>query len=602
MRRLLQLALATVLVASAGGALAPPTALRSSAPLTPRHVRYRIDATLRSPSRIDGTVSLRLRNTSARPLRQAMLHLYLNAFSGPSTLFMRESDGELRLSRADRALPGSIRVTDVRQGDRRVPARLLEDGTVMRVDLATAVAPGEELALELRFASQLPLVFARTGHAGDFSMGAQWYPKPGVLLADGSWHCPPFHPNSEFFAEFGSFDVSLDVPRQALVGATGVRVDRTVVGERQRLRYRAEDVHDFAFAASPSLVEQTRTVDGVTLRYLAPPGRGQADRQLHFASEALRRLQSWLRPYPYAELTIVDVPTAALGAAAMEYPTLITVWTPWWAPRAARAFDEITVHELVHQYFQGIVASNEVAEPWLDEGVTSYVAGLLVDEIFGGDRSWLAFGPVSLGNRDKERLRVVGARRVWPVGWPAARFPTWGAYTTSVYARGALLLATVESFIGDTAMRRALASYVRRHGFRHPTTRELEAALLEEAAPSTRRTLRELLDGVLRRGEAPRYTMRCAGDEVVVERRGLALPVQLETEGASGARLHEWDGREARYTAMVPGLRRARLGPRGRLSLDRAPIEHACDTGMGRWRATARIAAIVQRALQLVGP
>ena len=183
-----------------------------------------------------------------------------------------------------------------------------------------------------------------------------------------------------------------------------------------------------------------------------------------------------------------------------------------------------------------------------------------------------------------------------------ARFPTWGAYTTSVYARGALLLATVESFIGDTAMRRALASYVRRHGFRHPTTRELEAALLEEAAPSTRRALRELLDGVLRRGEAPRYTMRCAGDEVVVERRGLALPVQLETEGASGARLHEWDGREARYTAMVPGLRRARLGPRGRLSLDRAPIEHACDTGMGRWRATARIAAIVQRALQLVGP
>jgi hypothetical protein len=569
-------------------------------------IRYVLDAELKPETKdVEGTVHLRLRNTSLRPLREARLHLYLNAFSGQDTLFMRETGGRLRLSRFDPSSPGRIRVLRLRQGPKSVGWRAIEDGTVAVVALQRPVSPGDDLDLDITFSSRLPRVFARTGYADDFFMVAQWYPKPGVLRPDGSWHCPPLHGQSEFFADFASYEVTLRVPRGYRVAATGSLDTRAERGPLQILRYRAEMVHDFAFAAWPHFTEESGRVGSVTVRYLGVPGRGQAARQMALVRAGLGRLGRWFGAYPYPELTVVDVPTLGLGAGGMEYPTLFTTWMPWWTPGGLRILDETTVHELVHQWFQGVVANNEAEEPWLDEGLTSYVSGLLLDEIFGRDASFLELGPVRMGHRDKERARIAGADlRPLPVAWPARRFPSHARYVEAVYVRAALLLVTLESLIGREAMIAALGDYVRSNAFRHPETPDLEQALLARTPHGMQPAVRRLLDGVLRGGEPLDYDLRCAEEEVTVERRGtLAVPLELKLGLVGGAeRSVPLDGVSASTVIRVPGLRRASLGPPGRLALDTTPLDGACDLHPGLDRPATRWAAMAQRILQVVGP
>jgi hypothetical protein len=590
-----------------------PTADAASRLLSAGAVSYRIQARLRPEQKeVQGRLHLALRNVSRAPLQKACLHLYLNAFARPDTLFLRESRGTMRLSRFDPARPGSVELRDLRQqvaeGQARRPRpatwRLLHDGTVLEADLAEPVAPGAELELAMRFRSKLPRVFARTGFAGDFFMVAQWYPKPGVLRSDGTWHCPPFAARAEFFADFGRFDVELKVPAQYRVGASGMLVAEQQRAGLRRLSFRAVDVHDFAWTAWPHFDQRRRSTGDVEIELLTVPGRGQSDRTLARLADTLDRLQRWLGPYPYRQLTAVVVPTAALGAGGMEYPTLLTLWMPWFAPPWLRAFDETAVHELVHQYFQGMVASNEVEEPWLDEAVTSYVTALIMEQLFGEDRSFLDLGLLRLSLLDKERLRIAGpSARALPVGWPARRFSSWWEYGRTVYARGSLLLHTVESLIGRQAMREALRAYVRAFSFRHPASADLERALLDRAAPQQRGLLADLLDGVLRRGHDLDYALSCGPDEVRVLRRGeLALPLELSVRGSAGEQRLALDGRAREQRVLVPGLRRAVLGPRRRLALDHTPADLACRVSRFPGRTALGWALVLEPLLQVLGP
>lgn len=589
-----------------------PAPLRVRGPLSPRAVEYDIKATLLPASHtITGQLKLRLRNTADVALDRLRFHLYLNAFSGPKTLFMRSSKGKLRLSRADPDAPGWIRVTSVTSGGARLRAERLEDGTVLQVWLHRPLAAGQQRSVRLRFTSRLPRVFARTGHAGEFQMLAQWYPKLGFLRADGSWHCPAFHSHSEFFGPFGSYRVRLRLPARYRVGATGVRLSRALDPadpSQQVLQLAAVDVHDFAVAAWPHFTEQLGRAGDVSLRLLSVPGRqGQTRRQLRLLRLGLRKLGRWFGPYPYSELTVVDVPTNALGAGAMEYPTLFTSWTPWWVPAGVHATDQITVHELVHQYFQGMLASNEVQDPWLDEGVTTYVTGLLMDELYGAQRSLLDLPwGVRLGQHHKDRLRIAGGRyrRPRPVALAADKFASWSSYGRTVYARAALTLATVESLIGRRRMLRVLGQYARRHRFGHPTTADLERALVQGSPAAVRPLVKDLLRGALHQGLRAGWSVRCHRGRVELRREGqLRLPLELELTRADGSVVtRSWDGHAAAVTWPVAGLHRARLLPQRRLSLDPRIRDNACQVSGGASQGVASVTALAQTLLQLVGP
>ena len=208
--------------------LTPP----ARASLSHQVVRYDIQARLVPETKtVQGREVLSWLNDSDVPVSELRFHLYLNAFKNNRSTFMKESGGSHRGFKLDGENWGSIDVTRIRIKDAADLTPTLEfvqpddrnpdDQTVARVSLPTAVKPQESVALVIEFAAKLPRVFARSGFSGDFFMVGQWFPKIGVW-SKGQWNCHQYHASSEFFADFGVYDVSLTVPRDAVVGGTGV--------------------------------------------------------------------------------------------------------------------------------------------------------------------------------------------------------------------------------------------------------------------------------------------------------------------------------------------------------------------------------------------
>ena len=255
--------------------------------------------------------------------------------------------------------------------------------------------------------------------------------------AAGGWSAHQFHADSEFYADFGHYRVAITLPRRFVVGATGVRTARVDHGDGTTTHtYEQGDVHDFAWTASPRFVEITRRFDAaaevsaqayreaaarlgrsieelrlgdVEVRLLMQPEHlPQAERYLRATMRAIAAFGLAYGRYPYRTLTIVDPPEAAIGTGGMEYPTFITAGTitalnSW--PLDRVYLPEIVVaHEFAHQYFQGLVASNEFEEAWLDEGITEWATGWLLDELVGADRSFLELAGLRVSDLDYQRL------------------------------------------------------------------------------------------------------------------------------------------------------------------------------------------------------
>ncbi len=578
-----------------------PASAEAPTPPVNTVVAYDIEARLIPVKKlVTGRMTVRLRNTARKPVSEVRFHLYLNAFASKKSLFIKVGKGRMRFSRFDPSAPGWSKVSSVTRGSTALKHERLHDGTVMRVELDRTLQPGEDLDLALTFQSRLPRVFARTGFAGDFFMAAQWYPKLAFLDINGAWRARPYHPYEEYFAPFASYRVALDVP-------AGFRV--AAPGKRQGKVFKIDGVHDFAFAAWPALVTEERVISGVHVSLNSVPGRGAQERIFSVTGQGLDRLHRWLFPYPYTRLTIVDVPTRAVGAAGMEYPTLFTTWTPRWIPRWHHAVDVLVLHELAHQYFQGMVATDEVEEPWLDEGVTTYVTGLLADEMFGAGRSIFGLGPVGLGHHQLRRLSNMRAgHSPLPLARAARSFDRSSKYSRTVYSRAALLLATVESLVGRDAMLHAVGRYARRYAFDHPRTGHLVGALWAAVPLQIKHHVEALFDGVVHgKGEQVLdYAVTCARGRVTVKRiGGLMLPLELTLRRSGGrGEVKRLDGMAWEQVFKVADLAGASLGPARRLGLDPTPLDLACemDRGSGTRAASWQVTTLLQLILQAVGP
>ncbi len=248
--------------------------LPAATPVSPPVVEYTIRVSLDPKEKtLEGTERLLWRNPSGDPVSELRFHLYLNAFKNNRTTFLRESGGQLRGDRAGQK-PGDwgwIDVASMKTADGRdlAPgARFVQpdgndasDQTVLVVPLPAPVPPHGEIALDIAFRAKLPKIFARTGFVRDYFLVGQWYPKIGVYepagmrgRTAGGWNCHAFHANSEFYADYGKFDVTMTVPSRFVVGATGKRVSETKKGDRTSYRYVQDNVHDFAWTADPRYI------------------------------------------------------------------------------------------------------------------------------------------------------------------------------------------------------------------------------------------------------------------------------------------------------------------------------------------------------------
>ncbi len=234
--------------------------------LSKQIVDYRIQVKLQPEKKtLAGREIVTWLNDSAVPVPELQFHLYLNAFKNNRSTFMKESGGTHRGFKVDEDYWGTIAITSLRVKEGEDLTSRMEfiqpddgnpdDQTVMRILLPLPVAPQQRVVLEIEFEAKLPRVFARSGFFDDFYMIGQWFPKLGVNQ-DGLWNCHQYHQNSEFFADYGVFEVEITVPKGYAVGATGERM-KEVAHEDETVTYThyQEDVHDFAWTACPDFVE-----------------------------------------------------------------------------------------------------------------------------------------------------------------------------------------------------------------------------------------------------------------------------------------------------------------------------------------------------------
>jgi hypothetical protein len=622
-------------------------------PLSERAASYVLEARYDPAKRhVTGTARLTWTNRSDVPQRTLWFHAYWNAFKDSDSTFAREERGaggarsgtgsygprdwgwtELRSAR----LPDG---TDVRptlrweQPDDGNPG----DQTVFTLTLPAPVQPHGQVTIELAWEARVPKLVARTGVAEKYTLFGQWFPKIGVLevppqrgVRTPSWNCHQFHATTEFYADFGSYDASLTVPRTMVVGATGVRTGRTENPDGTVThRFHQDDVIDFAWVAWEGAVEATDVfrADGlpeVGITVLVPAeARRTAPQVLAAAKATLEHAgRHWL-PYPYPHVTLVGPPVGSnADSGGMEYPTFVTVYarTDPAEPRDVLVW-EVTVHELAHNWWQGMVASNEFEEAWLDEGIDTWAtteimnaAGLRWDlaQLLPRGTGWL-LGPLLRSDIREGNLRPAGTlpRFQSPIARPGWRFKVAREVGRATYGRAAAALSTLEQEVGRETFARIMRTYAERWAFHHPTTDDFLQVAAEVSGKDLRPIGNALFRSTLGQDDAvaelrctpvappwgfvdadggtptfkPRSRPRPEGNvrcEALMERHGdLPLPLEVQLSFEDGTKLLEkvpagevW----SRITTErpLPGgrVKQAEVHPGSRPPMDSQPLNDA---------------------------
>lgn len=485
----------------------------AEATLSDRVVSYAIEASLDPEAHtMQGSQRLTWRNRSAQPMASVYLHLYLNAFEGPGSLFFTEQRERGFGFRSEVPMEdgewGYTELKRVEQSGVAVPWQFVHpdggpetDHTVVRLDLPEAVAPGASTTLEIDFFNQLPRVIARTGYFGSFHLVGQWFPKIAVLELPGErgasaprWNAHAFHLHSEFYADFALFDVRISVPEGYRVGATGELQGEPVIADGKATWHFVQgDVIDFAFTADKRFAEpllgyyEGEGSPKVTVQVLYPPEyASNAAPALKATLDSLAYFSRTLGAYPYRTVTVVIPPYNAGEAGGMEYPTFFTAdsyddVTP--GTLNAHGLDFVTIHEFGHGYFMGLLASNEFEEPMLDEGLNEYWNNRMLSERgqgvplttrllkrLGFAAQFPQFQAERMGAMLREPADGIGAN-----SWERMSSGSYG----SVYSRTATVMRDLEAQLGKEATENAFKAYYARWSFRHPSIADLRETLAE---------------------------------------------------------------------------------------------------------------------------
>jgi hypothetical protein len=470
---------------------------------------------------VEGSETLKWTNPGDAPVGELRFHLYWNAFRNDRSTFFRESGGQLRGDKDDtRKGWGYTDVTSMKwDGAELVKGARFEspddgnpdDRTVLVVPLPRAVAPGETASLAIAWKAKIPRVYARAGYVRDFFFFGQWFPQIGVYepkgrrrRTDAGWNCHQYHANSEFYADWGDWRVSITLPEKFVVGSAGALVDTKTADGKKTLTYEQKAVHNFAFTADPRYVLVEDVFDPakdipkdeiahasrvlgrsgadllagfhkVAIRlYLQPDHRAFDRRHLDAQKWALAWTGLWAFPYPYAQISIIDPPEDGSGASGMEYETIFTTYTARWMSRwpfdRYRIPEMVTIHEFTHGYWMGLLASNEFEESWMDEGINTFTEFVMMD------RRWAlaAEFPPGIGITDEDYNRGDAALSTNhdPILSTAWKFATENSYGRNSYPQTGTTIQQIRLLLGEEAFWRAFRGYAERWRFDHPTSED----------------------------------------------------------------------------------------------------------------------------------
>ena len=465
-------------------------------PLSTRNANYEISLTLdHEAKKIDAFERLTWINDSPDTLSEMRFYMYLNAFKNSESTFLKGANTIFDQSFSDREAHewGWINIDSIgRENGPELTSGIRyiqpDDGnemdqSVLQVPLDQPLMPGDTLVLKMIFTAKMPKIIARAGYSKkDYFLFVHWFPQAGVYQVnmDGKWgwNCHQFHRMTEFYADFGVYDVEITASDHLTIGASGCEVKTTENGDGTTTRlFHVEDVIDFAWTAYSEFEVYEKMWEHVRIRLLIPPEHNMlAARYMEAIEHSLSYLTAHVGLYPYPTITIVDPPFHGLRSGLMEYPTLITVGTFYNMPLGIKNSEALAAHEFAHQYFMSMVASNEKEEAWLDEGFVTYFEDRIVDNSY---EYLVDMAGYRYTSEQKTRGEYTGLPN--PQVGIIAR-PSWEFVEGRkglIYAKTATSLKTLENMVGEETMDKIIMTYFDRWKFKHPKAPDFFAVLAE---------------------------------------------------------------------------------------------------------------------------
>jgi len=476
-----------------------------------QQVNYSISVALNDKAHtLSGSLKLEYTNNSPDTLPFIWFHLWPNAYKNETTAFakqvLRDEDGRNRWDNMKDK--GFIDSLDFKINGQ--PARTEADTAnidLLKVWLPQALLPGQKTTISTPFFVKIPSYSSRSGHLDQSYIICQWYPKPAVYDRKG-WHPIPYLDQGEFYSEFGSFAVNITVPASYVVGATGTLQNqeeldkyrklgrqnniagaepekyakKTIKGEKT-LSYKGDNIHDFAWFADKDFIIRYDTAalsDGKIIdvfTYSYKEGNKNWQQSTSYVEDAVRHYSTWIGEYPYPVVQAVEGPKN-VSSGGMEYPMITLITSP---DADGPKLDAVITHEVGHNWFYGIIGSNERDHAWMDEGINSYYQFRYEAEKYRGNS---IFGDAIPEEVKKKPLAdfqsaIYNALTQIPmeeaIETPSAAFRDKDTYAAVEYLKTAIWMFIMENSIGKDKVDQAIQAYFTKWKFKHPYPEDLKA-------------------------------------------------------------------------------------------------------------------------------
>lgn len=430
-------------------------------------------------------------NNSPDNLNKVFFHLYYNAFQPGSMMDVRsrtiaDPDSRVldRIQKLNKDEIGFQKINSIVDGNNK---NLIfnEQGTILEVILDKPLNPGKKLKLTLSCRSQIPLQIRRTGRYNKenvaYSM-TQWYPKM-CEYDDEGWHSNPYI-GREFHGVWGDFDVTINIDSSFVLGGTGIIQNPNEIGygyENEKFKtkkyygnklkwhFKAEKVHDFAWAGDPFFIhEKTNLDNGTVLHFLHKDDSLNNNWKLlqPYAKKCFEYMNKNYGEYPYKQYSIIQG-----GDGGMEYPmcTLIT------AEGSLKGLISVTVHESIHSWFQGILGTNESKYEWMDEGFCSYAQYEVLNYLY--DKNVLN----PLLRQYNNYYRLANSEFQEPLSTHSDFYNLNYVYGVNAYSKGSVFLNQLGYIIGSEKLKSGMKKYFNQWKFKHPTPTDFKKVMEYES-------------------------------------------------------------------------------------------------------------------------
>ncbi len=451
-----------------------------------QHVDYTMNVDFDdAKNQYTGTTHLVYTNNSPDALNKAFFHLYPNAFQPGSAMDVRSlniEDPDPRVgSRISKLKPdeiGYLNVTNLKLNGKSCITKV--DGTILEVILPEKIAPNSSVTFDFSFSGQESIQIRRSGRNNaegvDYSM-SQWYPKLCEYDEQG-WHSNPYIAR-EFYGVWGDFDVNIKIDPKFTLFGSGILQNPNEIGKgyapevklqmnkKINWHFNAKKVHDFMWAADSNYKHVTQKADDGTLMHFfyIPSDKTKAWEQLpDIMAKVFAIARDRYGKYPYTDFSFVQG-----GDGGMEYPmsTLIT------GERPLNSLVGVAAHEMMHSWYQGVLATNESLYPWMDEGFTtfaeSYIQNVLKEMKLMGDAKPVA-DPMKKNVENYCRFAVSGKEEA--LSTHADHYNTNTAYGVGSYTKGSVFLQQIKYIVGEENFNKGMLKYFDEWQFRHPNAND----------------------------------------------------------------------------------------------------------------------------------